>query len=77
MIYSHDPVIDHQQAIAIALSYLDKQPYGTDYMKDVAIIHDRGDYWECWFLRKQPVQTTEDIIAVHKVTGKACSWLRS
>jgi hypothetical protein len=76
MIYSCDPVIDHQQAIEIALSYLDHQPYATDYIKDVAVIHDRGDYWACWFLKKQPSQATDEIIAVHKVSGKACSWLR-
>jgi len=76
MIYTRDPNIDQQKAIEIALSYLETQPDRVDYMTDVALIQDRGDYWECWFLKKKPASTADDIIAVNKVSGKASSWLR-
>ena len=75
MIYSLDPAIDYQKAIDIALSYLDTLPNGIEYIKDVSIIQEQGEYWECWFLRKKSARSLGDIIAVHKVSGKVCSWL--
>lgn len=74
MSHTQDPAIAYRKAIEIALSYIDTRPGGTDYNREVAVIHDRGAYWGCLFLKKQPAHNSEDIIAVHKITGKVCSW---
>jgi|GEM_PF-6809434 len=64
------------QAIEIARNFMKKQVFCNAYNLEKVEVHDAGDFWECWFMKKKPSRPAYGVVTVHKTTGQA-KWLPS
>ncbi len=60
-----------EEAVNLALAYLEQKPFSERYSARVAKIEEQEAYWQVFFLRKEPARPSYGEIRVHKKTAEA------